>query len=183
MAERHASSRPDPTRRHGCPLHGVTAGLDPAISREADGPVKPGDDDIERSASQTTTRTTGGRPLQREMVAIAGVELELFQDGDGPPLLFLHGAQGFVPEHPYVRLLSAGHRLIAPSHPGFGKSSLPDWIDAMDDIAVHPSRNARPTGLDRGGRARLFDRRLDRRELARRHHGWCAGLCWSVPSA
>jgi pimeloyl-ACP methyl ester carboxylesterase len=73
--------------------------------------------------------------LQREMVAIAGVELELFQDGDGPPLLFLHGAQGFVPEHPYVRLLSSGHRLIAPSHPGFGKSSLPDWIDAMDDIA------------------------------------------------
>jgi pimeloyl-ACP methyl ester carboxylesterase len=25
--------------------------------------------------------------------------------------------------------------LIAPSHPGFGKSSLPDWIDAVDDIA------------------------------------------------
>src|SRR6266851_2815136 len=23
----------------------------------------------------------------------------------------------------------------APSHPGFGKSSLPDWLDSMDDIA------------------------------------------------
>jgi pimeloyl-ACP methyl ester carboxylesterase len=73
--------------------------------------------------------------LQRGTIAIAGVELELFEDGDGPPLLFLHGAQGVVPEHPYVRLLAAHHRLVAPSHPGFGRSSLPDWIDAVDDIA------------------------------------------------
>jgi pimeloyl-ACP methyl ester carboxylesterase len=73
--------------------------------------------------------------LQRGTIAIAGVELDLFEDGVGPPTLFLHGAQGIEPEHPYVRLLSARRHLIAPSHPGFGKSSLPDWIDAVDDIA------------------------------------------------
>jgi pimeloyl-ACP methyl ester carboxylesterase len=73
--------------------------------------------------------------LQRETIATAGVELELFCDGEGPPILFLHSAQGFVPEHPYVPLLAARHRLIAPSHPGFGKSSLTDWIDTVDDIA------------------------------------------------
>jgi pimeloyl-ACP methyl ester carboxylesterase len=73
--------------------------------------------------------------LQRQIVAIAGVELELFESGEGPPLLFLHNAGGFVPEHPYVDRLSARRRLIAPSHPGFGKSSLPDWIDAVDDIS------------------------------------------------
>jgi pimeloyl-ACP methyl ester carboxylesterase len=73
--------------------------------------------------------------LQRDIIAIAGVELELFEAGDGPPILFLHGAQGFAPEHPYVKPLSARHRLIAPSHPGFGSSSLPEWIDAVDDIA------------------------------------------------
>jgi len=50
-------------------------------------------------------------------------------------MLFLHGANGFAAEHSYVPLLSARQRLIAPSHPGFGKSSLPDWIDAVDDIA------------------------------------------------
>ena len=69
------------------------------------------------------------------MIAIAGVDLDMFEAGDGPPLLFLHSAQGFAPEHPYVAPLSARHRFIAPSHPGFGKSSLPDWIDAVDDIA------------------------------------------------
>jgi pimeloyl-ACP methyl ester carboxylesterase len=73
--------------------------------------------------------------MQRETIAIAGVELEMFEQGDGPPILFLHNTRGFAPEHPYVRLLSARHRLIAPSHPGFGTSSLPDWIDAVDDIA------------------------------------------------
>jgi pimeloyl-ACP methyl ester carboxylesterase len=25
--------------------------------------------------------------------------------------------------------------LLAPSHPGFGKSNLPDWLDCVDDIA------------------------------------------------
>jgi pimeloyl-ACP methyl ester carboxylesterase len=73
--------------------------------------------------------------LQRHVIAIAGAELELFEAGEGSPILFLHGANGFVPEHPYVNLLAARHRLIAPSHPGFGASSLPDWIDAPDDIA------------------------------------------------
>jgi pimeloyl-ACP methyl ester carboxylesterase len=73
--------------------------------------------------------------LQRATIAIAGVELEIVEQGNGSPILFLHNAGGFLPEHPYVRLLSRQHRLIAPSHPGFGKSSLPDWIDAVDDIA------------------------------------------------
>src|SRR6202020_3380086 len=31
--------------------------------------------------------------------------------------------------------LAADPRFLAPSHPGFGKSSLPDWIDCVDDIA------------------------------------------------
>ena len=73
--------------------------------------------------------------MQRQVMAIAGVELELFEFGEGSPILFLHGANGFAPAHPYVNLLAARHRLIAPSHPGFGASSLPDWVDAPDDIA------------------------------------------------
>jgi len=79
-----------------------------------------------------------GVPLPRSVIAIAGVELELFEQGEGPPILFLHNGGGFFPEQRFVSLLSASHRLIAPSHPGFGRSSLPDWIDSADDIAyVH----------------------------------------------
>jgi len=66
---------------------------------------------------------------------LADVELEMFEDGRGRPLLFLHGGSGFAGEQPFVPLLSKSRRLIAPSHPGFGSSSLPDWLDSVDDIA------------------------------------------------
>ena len=72
--------------------------------------------------------------MQRQFIAIAGVELEVFEAGDGPPILFLHGAQGFVPSS----LTSAAvcrHRLIAPSHPGFGQSACPTGSMRCDDIA------------------------------------------------
>ncbi len=50
-------------------------------------------------------------------------------------MLFFHSGQGFVPDQPYVGLLAKRYRLIAPSHPGFGHSSLPEWMDSVDDIA------------------------------------------------
>jgi pimeloyl-ACP methyl ester carboxylesterase len=76
--------------------------------------------------------------VKREVVAIGGVELEVFDTGEagaGIPILYLHAGRGFRPDRRYVGLLSERHRLIAPSHPGFGGSSLPDWLDAVDDIA------------------------------------------------
>ena len=66
---------------------------------------------------------------------IAGIDLELYDQGKGEPLLFLHSAQGFDPRHEISAMLAARRRLVAPSHPGFGKSSLPDWLDSVDDIA------------------------------------------------
>jgi len=68
-------------------------------------------------------------------IKVADVDLELHESGQGSPVLFLHGAGGFAPQQPFVAPLSAKHRLLAPSHPGFGKSSLPEWIDSIDDIA------------------------------------------------
>lgn len=68
-------------------------------------------------------------------IDLAGISLELWEGGDGPPLLFLHGAGGFRADHPFLALLGAQRRITAPSHPGFGTSSLPDWIDRPEDIA------------------------------------------------
>jgi pimeloyl-ACP methyl ester carboxylesterase len=73
--------------------------------------------------------------INLKTIKIADVDLELFEAGQGSPVLFLHGAGGFAERQPFVVPLSARHRLIAPSHPGFGRSSLPDWIDSIDDIA------------------------------------------------
>ena len=66
---------------------------------------------------------------------IADVEIDVFEAGRGRPLLFLHGGGGFAEEQPFVPLLAKSRRLIAPSHPGFGNSSLPGWLDSVDDIA------------------------------------------------
>ena len=68
---------------------------------------------------------------------VADVELELFDSaqGSGRPILFLHGGGGFNDRQPFVAPLSEKRRLVVPSHPGFGKSALPDWLDSVDDIA------------------------------------------------
>jgi len=73
--------------------------------------------------------------LSGDIVTVAGIELELFERGSGSPILFLHGAGGVRPDDPFVGLLAQRHRVIVPSHPGFGKSMLPDWLDSVDDIA------------------------------------------------
>jgi pimeloyl-ACP methyl ester carboxylesterase len=76
-----------------------------------------------------------GESVEASKVRVADVELELFDSGRGRPLLFLHGDNGFQFRQAFVSALSAERRFLAPSHPGFGKSSLPDWLDCVDDIA------------------------------------------------
>ena len=73
--------------------------------------------------------------MKREAITIANCELEIHEGGSGAPLLFLHPGGGFKPGDAFVDLLTARRSVIAPSHPGFGSSQLPDWIDHVDDIA------------------------------------------------
>jgi pimeloyl-ACP methyl ester carboxylesterase len=66
---------------------------------------------------------------------IAGVELEVVERGRGRPLLFLHAGEGLAPERPWLDLLAKRYRVIAPWHPGFGPSALPDWMATVDELA------------------------------------------------
>ncbi len=66
---------------------------------------------------------------------VAGIELECLQRGTGRPLLLLHGAGGPRPTAPFMEMLAQRMHLIAPTHPGFGNSPLPEWIDSVDDLA------------------------------------------------
>jgi pimeloyl-ACP methyl ester carboxylesterase len=69
------------------------------------------------------------------MISVAGIELDVYERGNGVPLLYLHGGAGIGVDLPFLERLAKVRRVIAPSHPGFGKSSLPDWLDSIDDIA------------------------------------------------
>jgi pimeloyl-ACP methyl ester carboxylesterase len=69
------------------------------------------------------------------MIAIAGANLELVERGAGRPLLFLHAGEGLAPERPWLELLAARYRVIAPWHPGWGNSPLIDGMGVVDDLA------------------------------------------------
>lgn len=73
--------------------------------------------------------------LRADTVKLGEVELELYRGGQGQPLLFLHGGGGPVPQAPFLQKLAARFEIVAPSHPGFGQSSLPLWMDSIDDFA------------------------------------------------
>jgi pimeloyl-ACP methyl ester carboxylesterase len=68
-------------------------------------------------------------------LTVAGVSLEIEERGEGRPLLFLHAGEGLAPERPWLDRLATTFRVIAPSHPGFGHSALPDWVGSVDDLA------------------------------------------------
>jgi pimeloyl-ACP methyl ester carboxylesterase len=68
-------------------------------------------------------------------VTVSGVSLEVEERGHGRPMLFLHPGEGLQPRRPWLEVLGRNHRVIAPHHPGFGNSALPDWIGTVDDLA------------------------------------------------
>jgi len=72
---------------------------------------------------------------QAGTITVNGVRLECIDRGAGPALLFLHPGIGIAPDATALDLLSRTHRVIAPTHPGFGSSELPKGITTVDDLA------------------------------------------------
>jgi pimeloyl-ACP methyl ester carboxylesterase len=70
-----------------------------------------------------------------ERMTIAGCEIEVLRGGSGPALVFLHGAGGAHNWVPYMDRLAEHYSLYVPSHPGWGRSDTPAWLDGMGDLA------------------------------------------------
>ena len=68
-------------------------------------------------------------------LCIEGVTVEAIARGRGRPLLFLHSETGLDPSAAVLDHLSERARVIAPSHPGFGRSDLPRTMTTVDDLA------------------------------------------------
>jgi pimeloyl-ACP methyl ester carboxylesterase len=69
------------------------------------------------------------------VILVNGTRVEVIERGRGRPLLFLHPSIGIEPEAPVLARLSARMRVIAPTHPGFGRSEAPKSFDTVDDLA------------------------------------------------
>jgi pimeloyl-ACP methyl ester carboxylesterase len=68
-------------------------------------------------------------------LSVHGVTLEILERGQGRPIFWLHGEDGLDPSAPFIDLLAAHGRVVAPSHPGFGHSPDANNIDSVDDLA------------------------------------------------
>jgi pimeloyl-ACP methyl ester carboxylesterase len=71
-----------------------------------------------------------------ESVPVAGISLHLAAAGSGPPVLVLHHDIGRPESSPFDDALARTCRVLAPSHPGYDRSTRPDWMRSVRDVAV-----------------------------------------------
>lgn len=72
--------------------------------------------------------------MRETTVEVAGHKLRLTESGAGEPVLFLHGAGGTA-WYPLLQDLSRRWRVLAPEHPGWGRTPIPDWLASIGDLA------------------------------------------------
>ena len=87
-----------------------------------------------RGRSELSSNAVSTSTIER--VTVSNIDLEVLRRGTGRPVLLLHGMQNVAADAPFLDQLGRRAEVIAPSHPGFGKSGLPEWVDRPDDIAV-----------------------------------------------
>ncbi|MEO8523416.1 MAG: alpha/beta hydrolase [Caldimonas sp.] len=73
--------------------------------------------------------------------SVAGFEIQTRRLGQGPQLLFLHGAGGAgdlfpgAEPIPFLTQLAQHYEVHVPEHPGYGTQERPEWVDNIHDLA------------------------------------------------
>ncbi len=78
------------------------------------------------------------------------VETEIEIQGEGPPLVWLHGPWGLEPDRDFVRRLAAKRTVYAPHHPGCTKGD-PNAVHRIDnwwDLMIYHAELFDALGLD-----------------------------------
>ncbi len=68
-------------------------------------------------------------------LVVEGTRIDMIERGSGRPLLFLHAENGIEPAAAAIEELSRSARVIAPTHPGFGRFELPKGMRTIDDLS------------------------------------------------
>lgn len=91
--------------------------------------------------------------MSRRSLEINGRNIDLLEEGSGPPLLYLHG---FVDVHsvketwlPFHRKLLQKTRVLAPAHPGCAGSDDLEYLESIDDLVFHYLEVIDALGIDR----------------------------------
>jgi len=70
-----------------------------------------------------------------DSLVIEGARIDLIERGKGRPVLFLHAENGIEPAAEAIEEFAKSARVIAPTHPGFGRSELPKGMHTVDDLS------------------------------------------------
>jgi pimeloyl-ACP methyl ester carboxylesterase len=80
---------------------------------------------------------------------IHGVRTRVLRGGDGPPLVYWHGAGAADLWFPHHALLAEHFTVYAVNHPGYGGSDNAEWMDSIQDYVLHHDSVFRALGLER----------------------------------
>jgi len=76
---------------------------------------------------------------ERKVETRRGIRVTVREGGSGPPLVFMHGVAGLLPEEPLLERLAQSHRVLAPLWPGYGEDEGEEKLEDMLDFTLHGS--------------------------------------------
>ncbi|GAA1967877.1 alpha/beta hydrolase [Amycolatopsis minnesotensis] len=88
-------------------------------------------------------------PLTRRVLEPRpGLSVTVREAGDGPAALVLHGGAGPDSVTSIVDHLAPGHRVLAPTHPGWDGTPRPDWFSGVGELAATYLGVLEESGMD-----------------------------------
>jgi pimeloyl-ACP methyl ester carboxylesterase len=75
--------------------------------------------------------------MQPNTIQTPHVPVRCYEGGDGPALLYLHGAGGLTADDPFLMALATRYHVFAPLLPGYGDSDEAPELREMLDITLH----------------------------------------------
>ena len=70
----------------------------------------------------------------QQTLTLHDIDVGIVRKGSGPPLVMLHGGGGPVAAMPFADRLAERFEIIAPTHPGFDGTPIPDRFDDIHDL-------------------------------------------------
>ncbi len=77
----------------------------------------------------------GEKSWREETVRVDGTDLIVVKGGAGRPLLILHDELGYPGWLKWNRALEKRRTMLAPLHPGFGRTARAEWMRSIRDLA------------------------------------------------
>jgi pimeloyl-ACP methyl ester carboxylesterase len=74
-------------------------------------------------------------------------KIRTLEAGSGDPILYIHGAGGLFWD-PLLDALAAGHRVVAPEHPGAGDSQGIEHVEDLWDLVLYYNELLDHLGID-----------------------------------